>query len=99
MEVAPQIKRVAYIFSPKAAPYAHFYYESAIAAAEKRDVRVEVAPVTEVAEIERAFANGSDGGMIVNPDAFMNGNMVLLSIRPRVTACQLSMAMQVMWRN
>jgi len=79
MEVAPQIKRVAYIFSPKAAPYAHFYYESAIAAAEKRDVRVEVAPVTEVAEIERAFANiGSDGGMIVNPDAFMNGNIGLV---------------------
>jgi putative tryptophan/tyrosine transport system substrate-binding protein len=90
MEVAPQVKRVAYIFSPKAAPYAHFYYESAVAAAEHRDVRVEITPVTEQAEIEHAFANiGSDGGMIVNPDPFMNGNIGLvidLAARHRVPA-------------
>jgi len=90
MEVAPQIKRVAYMFSPKAAPYAHFYYESAVAAADKRDVRVEITPVTEPAEIEHAFANiGSDGGMIVNPDPFMNGNIGLvidLAARHRVPA-------------
>jgi putative ABC transport system substrate-binding protein len=90
MEVAPQVKRVAYIFSPKAAPYAHFYYESAVAAAEKRGVRVEMTPVTEPAEIERAFANiGSDGGMIVNPDAFTIYNLGLvidLAARHRVPA-------------
>ena len=90
MEVAPQVKSIAYLFSPKAALYAHFYYESAAAAAEKRDVRVEMTPVTEVAEIERAFANiGSDGGMIVNPDAFINGNIGLvidLAARHRVPA-------------
>jgi putative ABC transport system substrate-binding protein len=90
MEVAPQIKRVAYMFSPKAAPYAHFYYESAVAAAEKRDVRVEITPVTEPVEIEHAFADiGGDGGMIVNPDPFMNGNIGLvidLAARHRVPA-------------
>jgi putative ABC transport system substrate-binding protein len=90
MEVAPQVKRVAYIFSPKAAPYAHFYYESAVAAAEHTDVRVEITPVTEQAEIEHAFANiGNDGGMIVNPDPFMNGNIGLvidLAARKRVPA-------------
>ena len=88
MEVAPQVKRVAFIFSPKAAPYAHFYYESAATAAETRGVRVEMAPVTELAEIERAFANvGGGAGMIVNPDAF-----TILSIWPRVIASQLFMA-------
>jgi len=90
MEVAPQVRRIAYIFSPKAAPYAHFYYESAVAAAEKTGVRVEMTPVTELAEIEGAFGNmGSDGGMIVNPDAFMNGNISLvidLAARHRVPA-------------
>jgi len=90
MEVAPQVKRIAYIFSPKAAPYAHFYYESAAAAAETRGVRVETAPVTEVAEIERAFTNlGSEGGMIVNPDPFTNYNQGLiidLAARHRVPA-------------
>jgi putative ABC transport system substrate-binding protein len=79
MEVAPQVKRIAFIFSPKAAPYAHFYYESAATAAETRGVRVEMAPATEPAEIERAFANiGSDGGMIVNPDPFTNYNQGLI---------------------
>ena len=90
MEVAPQVKRVAHIFSPKAAPYAHFYYESAVAAAGKTGVRVEMTPVTEPAEIERAFANiGSDGGMIINPDAFMNNNIGLVidqAARHRVPA-------------
>ena len=90
MEVVPQVKRIAYIFSPKAAPYAHFYYESAVAAAETRGVRVEMAPVTEPAEIERAFAQiGSDAGMIVNPDPFTNYNQGLiidLAARHRVPA-------------
>jgi putative tryptophan/tyrosine transport system substrate-binding protein len=90
MEVAPQVKHIAYIFSPKAAPYAHFYYESAAAAAETRGVRMEMTPVTEVAEIERAFANIRSGaGMIVNPDPFTNYNQGLivdLAARYRVPA-------------
>jgi putative ABC transport system substrate-binding protein len=28
-EIAPKVKRIAYVFSPKAAPHAHFYYETA----------------------------------------------------------------------
>jgi hypothetical protein len=88
------------MFSPEAAPYAHFYYESAVAAAERRDVRVEITPVTEPAEIEHAFANiGSDGGMIINPDAFINGNIGLvidLAARHRVRS---SMAVGAIWRN
>jgi putative tryptophan/tyrosine transport system substrate-binding protein len=90
MEVAPQVKSIAYIFSPKAAPYAHFYYESAAAAVVTRGVRVEMVPVTEVAEIERAFANtGTGAGMIVNPDAFTIYNLGLiidLAARHRVPA-------------
>ena len=32
-EIAPGAKHVAFVFSPKAAPYAHFYYETTQAAA------------------------------------------------------------------
>jgi putative ABC transport system substrate-binding protein len=37
-EIAPRVKQVAYMYSPKAAPYAHFYYESARPPARK-DIR------------------------------------------------------------
>ena len=37
-EIAPRVKRIAYIFSPKAAPYAQLYYESA-ASARREDGR------------------------------------------------------------
>ena len=53
-------------------------------------MRVEMTPVTEPAEIERTFANiDSDGGMIVNPYAFINYNLGLvidLAARHRVPA-------------
>jgi len=38
-EIAPGAKHVAFVFSPKAAPYAHFYYETAQAAAGKMGVQ------------------------------------------------------------
>ena len=38
-EIAPGVKHVAFVFSPKAAPYAHFYYETAQAAAGKMGVQ------------------------------------------------------------
>ena len=39
-EIAPNVKHIAYVFSPKAAPYARFYYETAQAAAAKTGVAV-----------------------------------------------------------
>jgi putative ABC transport system substrate-binding protein len=34
-EIAPRVRQIAYMYSPKAAPYAHFYYESVQAAGTK----------------------------------------------------------------
>ena len=44
--MSPEVALSGRAGSPKAAPYAHFYYQSAIAAAEKSGVRVEMIPVT-----------------------------------------------------
>ena len=77
-EIAPRVKHVAFIFSPKAAPYAHFYYESAQAAGEKMGVRIEISPVSDIADIEPILAHvGAEGGAIFNADAFTNNNLKL----------------------
>ena len=77
-EIAPRVKHVAYIFSPKAAPYAHFYYESAQAAGTRMGVRIDINPVNEPADIEPILTQlGADGGAIFNADAFTNNNLKL----------------------
>jgi putative tryptophan/tyrosine transport system substrate-binding protein len=89
-EVAPSVKHVAYVFDPKAAPYAHFYYEAAQAAAGKIGVQIEIAPVVEPADFEPILAHlGPDGGVIFEPDAFVDNNLKLaidLAARYRVPA-------------
>jgi putative ABC transport system substrate-binding protein len=89
-EIAPRVKHVAFIFSPKAAPYAHFYYESAQAAGGKMGVRIDVSPVSDIADIEPILAHvGADGGAIFNADAFTNNNLKLeieLAARPFMEA-------------
>ena len=89
-EIAPKVKRVAYIFSPKAAPYAHFYYESAQAAGERMGVQIDINPVNEPSDIEPILTHlGADGGVIFNADAFTNNNLKLeidLAARFRVPA-------------
>ncbi len=89
-EIAPRVKHVAYVFSPKAAPYAHFYYEAAQAAAAKTGVQMDVNPVNDPADFEPILAHlGDDAGVIFNADAFMNNNMKLateLAMRYRVPA-------------
>jgi putative tryptophan/tyrosine transport system substrate-binding protein len=77
-EIAPRVKHVAYIFSPKGAPYAHFYYESAQAAGAQMGVRIDISPVSDVADVEPILAHvGADGGAIFNADAFTNNNLKL----------------------
>ncbi len=89
-EIAPRVKRVAYVFSPKAAPYAHLYYEAAEAAAGKLGVQIKSYPVDAPAEIEPIIVQlGADGGAIFNPDAFISNNIQLatdLAARYRVPA-------------
>jgi putative tryptophan/tyrosine transport system substrate-binding protein len=77
-EIAPRVKHVAYIFSPKAAPYAHFYYESAQTVGARMGVQLDISPVNEPADIEPILARlGADGGAIFNADAFTNNNLKL----------------------
>ena len=89
-EVAPQIRRVVYIFSPNAAPYARFYYEAAQAAGEKVGVQVGISPVAATADFEPALAHlGANAGAIFNPDAVVDNNANLaidLTARYRVPA-------------
>jgi putative ABC transport system substrate-binding protein len=78
LEIAPKIKRVAYIFSPRAAPFAHFYYEAAEAAGEKIGVRIDINPVNEPAGMESILAHLSgDGGAIFSADGFIDTNLKL----------------------
>jgi ABC-type uncharacterized transport system substrate-binding protein len=89
-EIAPHVKHVAYVFSPKAAPHAHFYYESAQAAGAKTGVRVDTAAVEGAADFEPIMAHlGADGGVIIEPDAVVDNNLPLiidLAARYRVPA-------------
>jgi putative ABC transport system substrate-binding protein len=90
MEIAPKMKRIAFIFSPKAAPFAHFYYEAAQTAGEKIGVRVDIKPVNEPADIEPILAHlDGDGGAIFSADGFIDTNLKLaidLAARYRVPA-------------
>ena len=71
-EVAPGIKRIAFIFDPKVAPDGGAYYTKLIqSAAASFVVTPTAAPVHGAVEIERAigqFAREPDGGLLVLPD-------------------------------
>jgi putative tryptophan/tyrosine transport system substrate-binding protein len=81
-EVAPGIKRVAFIFDPKLAPGGGSYYTHLIEAAAPTFAVVPVAgPVHNVAEIERViseFGREPNGGLIVLPDATTNTHRRLI---------------------
>jgi putative ABC transport system substrate-binding protein len=72
-EVAPPVKRVAFIFNPKLAPGGGSYYTRLIeASAPPFAVTPTVAPVYGAADLERAigeFVREPNGGLVVLPDA------------------------------
>jgi len=72
-EVAPRVKRVAFIFNPELAPGGGSYYTRLIeASAPSFAVTPTVAPVHGAADIERAigeFVGEPNGGLVVLPDA------------------------------
>ncbi|MGB8036551.1 MAG: ABC transporter substrate-binding protein [Pseudolabrys sp.] len=72
-EIAPRVKRVAFLFNPKLAPGGGLYYTRLIeAAAPSFAVTPTVAPVHGAADIERAigeFVREPNGGLVVLPDA------------------------------
>ena len=92
-EVAPRVKRVAFIFDPKLAPGGGSYYTRLIeASAPTFAVTPTVAPVHSPADIERVigeFVREPNGGLVVLPDATTlvnRGLIVALAARHRVPA-------------
>jgi putative tryptophan/tyrosine transport system substrate-binding protein len=92
-EIAPGIKRVAFIFDPKLAPGGGSYYTSLIeASAASVTVVPMAAPVHGAVEIERAigeFVSEPNSGLVVLPDATTvvnRGLIVALAARYRVPA-------------
>jgi putative ABC transport system substrate-binding protein len=92
-EVAPSIKRVAFIFDPKLAPGGGSYYTRLIeATAPSFAVAPTATPVHDAVEIERAvgdFVREPNGGLIVLPDATTNTHrelIIALAARHRVPA-------------
>ena len=69
--VAPEVTRVALIFNPATAPFAHLFWQPVEDAAPSFDVEPIQAPVRDIGEIERAivaFARNPNGGLMVLPD-------------------------------
>jgi ABC-type uncharacterized transport system substrate-binding protein len=92
-EIAPSIKRVAFIFDPKLAPGSGSYYTRLIeGSAPSFAVVPTAAPVHDAVEIERAigeFVREPNGGLLVLPDATTNthrGLIIALAARHRVPA-------------
>jgi len=79
--IAPQIKRVAFIFNPEAGPYAEKFMQSIARAAPAQGVQLAKIPVVDAAEIESMVARvsrESNNALIVNPDAFIVANRELI---------------------
>jgi putative ABC transport system substrate-binding protein len=92
-EVAPGIKRVAFIFDPKLAPGGGSYYTRLIdATAPSFGVAPITAPVHDAVEIENAiteFVREPNGGLLVLPDATSTthrGLIIALAAQHRVPA-------------
>ena len=69
--VAPAVQRVALIFNPDTAPYAHLFWQPVVEAAPAFDVEPIQTPVRDAGEIKHAietFAREVNGGLMVLPD-------------------------------
>jgi putative ABC transport system substrate-binding protein len=89
--VAPAVTRVALIFNPDTAPFAHMFWQPVEDAAPSFDVEPMQAPVRDVGEIERtvaAFAR-QNGGLMVLPDVSTTNHrdlIITLAARHRLPA-------------
>ena len=72
-EIAPRVKRVAFLFNPVTATYADYFLSPFKAAAASVGVEAIAAPVrdtSELASVVAAHAREPDGGLLIMPDAF-----------------------------
>jgi ABC-type uncharacterized transport system substrate-binding protein len=90
--VAPDVTRVALIFNPDTAPFAHMFWQPVEDAAPSFDVEPIQAPVRDIGEIERAiaaFARHANGGLMVLPDVSTTNHrdlIIALAARHRLPA-------------
>src|SRR5207302_3604260 len=76
-EIAPEVRRVAFIYNPQAGPYAEKFLQSILPVAPKFGVDLVTSPTRDPGEIERAIAAVSGapkGGLIVSPAALTAAN-------------------------
>jgi putative ABC transport system substrate-binding protein len=69
--VAPAVQRLALIFNPDTAPFAHLFWQPVVEAAPAFDVEPIQTPVRDAGEIKHAietFAREVNGGLMVLPD-------------------------------
>ena len=91
-EVAPTARRVAFLFNPETAPYAHHYLSFIQAAAPAFGVTANAASVRNVAEMETAVAAQArepGGALVVLPDGFSLNNrapLIALAAHHRLPA-------------
>ena len=91
--IAPDIRRIAFMFNPEAGLlYADKFVQSIAGAAPARGVELIVNPVRDAAEVERVIVrvgSESNSALIVNPDAFTTANrgiIISLAARHRLPA-------------
>jgi len=91
-EIAPQVKRAAFLFNPATAPYFEYYLNPFKAAAPSFAVEAIAAPAHDVSELESviaAQASAPNGGLIAMPDSFTITNrleIISLAARHRLPA-------------
>jgi putative tryptophan/tyrosine transport system substrate-binding protein len=74
-EIAPQVRRVAFLFNPETAPYVDVYLNPFKAAAAAHGLEGIAAPVHDEAEFETIFASQAstpNTGLVLIPDGFLN---------------------------
>jgi putative ABC transport system substrate-binding protein len=91
-EIAPDVRRVAFIFNPQAGAPAEKFLQSIVPVAPSFGVDLVVSPTRDSSEVERAIVAVSSepkGGLIINPDAFTAANrglIISLAARYRLPA-------------
>ncbi|HKF09939.1 MAG TPA: ABC transporter substrate-binding protein [Xanthobacteraceae bacterium] len=91
-EIAPRVRRVAFLFNPATAPFAEYYLNPFKAAAQSLGVEAISAPIHDVSELESAIAAQArepGGGLIVMAETFLNvhrAEVISLAARHRLPA-------------
>ena len=91
-EIAPELRRIAFIFNPAAGPYAEKFVQSIAPMASSSGIDLMKRPTRDAAEIDQALVGISGepkGGLIVSPDPFTIANrglIISLAARYRLPA-------------